>query len=118
MTGQDRLDAILARHFRSGAGASDAADVEAAARVMAALARPLPAQQRGWRLWPKELLDWNFAPAWPRLAALGACALVGFAVGTATPALRDHHRAVAVAQQDEALDTMLSEPEPLTGVLP
>ena len=35
-----------------------------------------------WRL-PAVLLDWQFSPAWPRMAALGACAVVGFFVGIA-----------------------------------
>ena len=29
------------------------------------------------------LLDWQFAPAWPRMAALACCAALGFYVGIA-----------------------------------
>ena len=53
-----------------------------AARVTAALAaRPLPPQRRRWLAWPVELLDFDFAPAWPRVAALACVGLIGFMVG-------------------------------------
>jgi hypothetical protein len=35
-----------------------------------------------WRL-PAVLLNWEFAPAWPRMAALACCAALGFFVGIA-----------------------------------
>ena len=35
-----------------------------------------------WR-WPTVLLDWQFAPAWPRMAALAGCLALGFAIGIA-----------------------------------
>ena len=46
-------------------------------------ARPLPAQRRLflWRQWPSELLTLDFAPAWPRLAALAGVAALGFVIG-------------------------------------
>jgi hypothetical protein len=46
-------------------------------------ARPLPAQRRRflWRRWPSELLTLDFAPAWPRLAALAGVAVLGFVLG-------------------------------------
>lgn len=53
-------------------------------RVLRALAaRPLPPQRRRflWRQWPSELLTVDFAPAWPRLAALAGVAVIGFLVG-------------------------------------
>jgi hypothetical protein len=119
MMDDDRLDALLARHFRDGRDAADGHDAALGARVLAALPAQLPPQRRSWRLWPKELLDWTFAPAWPRLAALASCAVLGFAVGVAGPILRDRHVALVVAQQaDDGLTSVLSEPEPLTGVLP
>jgi len=55
-------------------------DVE---RVLKRLAGPLPRQKFAlWRL-PTVLLDWQFAPAWPRVAALAGCALIGFSIGIA-----------------------------------
>lgn len=120
MIDDDRLEALLVQHFNSTRQATDDGDAAAAARVLAALSRPLPAQRRSWRLWPAELLDWNFSPAWPRLAALAGCAVLGFAFGVAGPILRERHAPLmVVAQQGEgALPTVLSEPEPLAGVLP
>jgi hypothetical protein len=57
---------------------SDAAAVN---RVMARLSGPLPRQKLArWRL-PAVLLDWEFAPAWPRVAALVTCAVLGFIIG-------------------------------------
>ena len=65
-----RLDAALAHHGRD---AHD--DGAATARVLARLSGPLPRQKaQRWRL-PTVLLDWQFAPAWPRVAALCACAV-------------------------------------------
>jgi len=60
------------------------ADETAAQRVLARLdARPLPPQKRArlaaW--WPAALTDMNFAPAWPRLAALACAAALGISVG-------------------------------------
>lgn len=59
------------------------ADEAAVGRVLMRLSRPLPRQKRlYWRL-PGVLLDWQFAPAWPRMAALACCAVLGFFVGIA-----------------------------------
>ncbi len=50
-------------------------------RVLARLSGPLPRQRYAlWRL-PAVLLNWEFAPAWPRVAALATCAALGFAIG-------------------------------------
>ncbi|MFN3658861.1 MAG: hypothetical protein ACK4UO_16560 [Pseudolabrys sp.] len=58
-------------------------DDAAAARVLRRLAGPLPRQKQPfWRL-PGVLLDWEFTPAWPRMAALACCAVMGFMVGLA-----------------------------------
>ena len=69
------LDALIAR---------DAAAHTDATRVLRTLAsRPLPPQRRRflWRRWPSELLTLEFAPAWPRLAALAGVAALGFVIG-------------------------------------
>jgi hypothetical protein len=80
------------------AAAPEGDELAAVERVMAALAGPLPPQRPRWaaRWWPGELLNLEFSPAWPRLAALTAVAMVGFAfgladtdlVGAVTPGLR------------------------------
>lgn len=69
------LDALIARE---GPAQADAAGI-----LRALAARPLPAQRRHflWRRWPSELLTLDFAPAWPRLAALAGIAALGFLIG-------------------------------------
>ena len=49
-------------------------------RVMTRL-EMLPPQKRAFTWWPAALLDWNFAPAWPRLAALAGAAALGISIG-------------------------------------
>jgi hypothetical protein len=79
----------------------------------------LPPQQRSWRHWPAALLDRDFAPAWPRLAALAGCAALGFAIGVAGPSLRGQDAQQTLSMRgDFQLAAVLSEPEPMTGVLP
>jgi type II secretory pathway component PulK len=73
-----KLDAMLARF-----SAISPEDELSALRVMGKLNGPLPRQKQPfWRV-PAALLDWQFAPAWPRLAALAGCMLIGFTVGIA-----------------------------------
>lgn len=60
---------------------ADAPQSDAVNRVLARLSGPLPRQKFAlWRL-PAVLLDWEFAPAWPRVAALATCAALGFIIG-------------------------------------
>ena len=105
----DRLDEKLVAHFTG-----DEADGVAAARVLARLDGPLPSQRTelGKRL-PAILLDWQFAPAWPRLAALACCAALGFVVGINSSDLLINPGASA-----NDLATLAFEPEPLTGLRP
>lgn len=69
------LDALIAREAP--------ADTDATAILRRLVQRPLPPQRRRflWRQWPSELLTFDFAPAWPRLAALAGVAALGFAIG-------------------------------------
>ena len=54
---------------------------EDAQRVADRLASmPLPPQRRAFA-WPAVLTDLDFAPAWPRLAALAGAAVLGIAIG-------------------------------------
>jgi hypothetical protein len=69
------LDAALRRVMTAGS-AHDAA----AQRVMARLEK-LPPQQRAFAWWPTALMNWDFTPAWPRLAALAGAAVLGIAIG-------------------------------------
>src|SRR5882757_4541896 len=56
-------------------------DQAAANRVLKRLAGPLPRQKMVWWRLPAVLLDWEFAPSWPRVAVLATCAALGFALG-------------------------------------
>src|ERR1044071_7596026 len=98
---EDPLDQLLKRHF--------ARETSDDARVLAKLAGPLPRQKQPTR-WPQFLLNLQFAPAWPRVAALASCAVFGFIVGSTTI-----DRIVSTrANTDLAL--VAFEPEPLTGL--
>jgi hypothetical protein len=110
----DSLDAALKRQSEA-----PPADDAAVARVLERLGRPLPRQQKPlWRL-PGILLDWQFAPAWPRVAALACCAALGFIVGIAGLDRRIDGPVApfAVASRGD-LGSIVFEPEPLTGARP
>jgi hypothetical protein len=95
-------------------------DIEASvARVMTRFAGPLPRQKMPlWRL-PAVLLNWQFAPAWPRMAALGACAVIGFAIGISGLDRRiDRLEGQSVAASSAGIGPLVFEPEELTGARP
>lgn len=111
----DAYDEFLTRTLKRPPSPADEA---AAARVLARLARPLPRQKKPfWRL-PAVLLDWQFAPAWPRVAALVCCALIGFGIGLAglDRSFGRIDAPLVVAGRD--LGSIVFEPEPLTGARP
>src|SRR3954468_22883837 len=54
---------------------------DAAMRRVTARLETLPPQKRAFAWWPAALLNWNFAPAWPRLAALAGAAVLGISIG-------------------------------------
>jgi hypothetical protein len=114
-TAEAKLGALLARR-----AAHSPTDEAAAKRVLANLASaPLPRQRHGWR-WPRVLLDVDFAPAWPRVAALAGAAALGCAIGFLGPAARlTESPGITVAAQAADSDFgAVSEPELLTGVRP
>jgi hypothetical protein len=91
----------------------------AVARVLKRLAPPLPRQKIAlWRL-PAVLLDWQFAPAWPRVAALAGCAALGFYVGIAGLDRRfdSLDASFTVASQSD-VGAIVFEAESLTGARP
>lgn len=108
------LDAALTRVTRESK-----ADDEAVARVLKRLAPPLPRQKLSlWQI-PSVLLDWQFAPAWPRVAALACCAAVGFYVGIAgLDRPFDKLGAASVIASRSDLGAVVFEPEPLSGARP
>ena len=95
------------------------ADDAAVERVLKRLSGPLPRQKMPlWRL-PNVLLDWQFAPAWPRVAALACCAALGFVIGISG---LDRHidptdAAFTVASRAD-IGSIVFEPEALTGARP
>jgi hypothetical protein len=106
----DRIEQSLREHFTR-----DAADEASAARVMAKLGGALPPQKRSWfRSLPELLLDWQFAPAWPRMAALAGCAALGLIAGSAGI---DRLGPLVPGVRSDAAQ-ILFEPEPLTGLRP
>jgi hypothetical protein len=110
---QDPLDAAISRSLRA-----TEAD---GSRVLAALAaRPLPRQRHGWWAWPMPLRNADFAPAWPRVAALGGIAALGFAVGLVGLDLGGSpiSASATIAQADAGLSVVALESEPLTGMRP
>ena len=62
--------------------ATPRAEADAVERVMRRLAAaPLPPQRRAFVWLPAVLMDWNLAPAWPRVATLAGAAALGVAIG-------------------------------------
>ena len=92
-------------------------DDAAVARVLRKLNPPLPRQKVPlWRL-PAVLLDWQFAPAWPRMAALACSAVLGFYVGIAGLDLPfDQLDQTSISSADAGF--FVFDPEPLTGARP
>lgn len=72
------LEASLQRVMAPAPG-----DEAATQRVLARIeATPLPRQKRALLAWlPAVLTDLNFAPAWPRVAALACAAALGISIG-------------------------------------
>src|SRR5271169_6252378 len=94
-------------------------DRAAAERVLERLAGPLPRQKMPFWRWPAVLLDWQFAPAWPRVAALAGCAALGFVTGIAGVDRRFDGGGTpfAVASRTD-IGSIVFEPEALTGARP
>jgi len=112
-----QFDEFLEGALKRDAGAMQ--DEAAVDRVLTRLAGPLPQQKQPfWRL-PSVLLDWQFAPAWPRVAALACCAALGFVVGIAgiDRRLDDASAPFAIASRGD-LGAFVFDPEPLNGGRP
>jgi len=75
MTNNHELEATL-RHVMTPNDGDDAVADRIVARLEA-----LPSQKRAFAWWPSALMDWDFAPAWPRLAALAGAAVLGVSIG-------------------------------------
>ena len=107
------LETALKRHLQS-----PPADEAAVDRVLKRLAGPLPGQKRPlWRL-PSVLLNWDFAPAWPRMAALVCCAALGFVVGIAGLDRPFDRLDSPFTVGNRDIGSLVSEPDTLTGERP
>lgn len=107
------LDAALKR-----VTAPREADDAAVARVLERLRPPLPRQKVPFWRWPAVLLDWQFTPAWPRMAALACSALLGFYIGIAglDRSLDQLDQTTVVSNADGGF--FVFDPEPLSGARP
>jgi hypothetical protein len=107
------LDTALKRQMQ--APPLDEAAVE---RVLKRLDGPLPRQKQPlWRL-PAVLLNWEFAPAWPRVAALACCAALGFFVGIAGLDRPFDRLDASLTAGSRDIGSIVSEPDTLTGERP
>src|SRR5260370_36724181 len=82
MTDDRDLEAALGRVMKAPA------DMGGAARIVRRFESTLPPQKRAFAWWPAALTDWNFAPAWPRVAALACAAVLGITVGLSSLSMR------------------------------
>jgi hypothetical protein len=114
-----QFDARVARHFATVSEHDAVAERIAATRLFAALGQ-LPMQQRRtwWAELSSTLLDWDFRPAWPRIAALASVAVLGFAIGLVDLDVppSESPRSLVLAEPD--VGGVVFEPEPLTGSRP
>jgi hypothetical protein len=114
----DQFETFLANVLKRRSETPEA-DQAAAERILKRLSGPLPKQKTPfWRL-PEVLLDWQFAPAWPRVAALACCAILGFMFGIAgIDRGADLRNAPFVISNSGDLGSVVFEPEPMTGAPP
>jgi len=109
---RDALDDVLKRVTAPRPVEDAAVD-----RVLRRLQAPLPRQKAPWWRLPAVLLDWQFAPAWPRMAALACSAVLGFYVGIAgLDRPFDQLDQATFASADAGF--FVFDPEPLTGARP
>ncbi len=115
----DKFEALLSGTLKRRAEASPA-DNEAADRILKRLSATLPRQKQPfWRL-PVILLDWEFAPAWPRMAVLASFAALGFVIGMVGIDRRVDTADAAsyVTSGGAGIGSVVFEGEPLTGAHP
>ena len=106
------LDSALKRHLQAP---QDDQDGRGGARAGPA-GGELPRQNRPFWRWPTVLLDWQFAPAWPRMAALAGCLALGFVIGIAGVDRRIDRTGVGAGNPD--FGSIVFEPETFSGERP
>ena len=112
MTDDRDLEAALGRMMTAEPPPADSV-----ARIAQRFERALPPQKRPFVWWPAALTDWNFAPAWPRVAALACAAVLGITVGLSSLGMRlaADLDLVRVASSD---DTNAFDVDQVTGLRP
>ena len=112
----EEFDHLLKSALKRDACAS--ADQAAAERVLARLVGALPRQRPAlWRL-PALFVDWQFAPAWPRMAALACSAALGFIIGIAGLDRPFDRLNAPFTVSNRDIGSIVSEPDTLTGERP
>jgi len=115
------LDALIVDYMRRDPGGTLEARNAMARRTLAALSGSLPPQQRYWlTAWlPAVLLEFDFAPAWPRMAALVGIAGLGFMVGLSDLNLPGGRALVSSSGgTDSDLSMIVFDQDPLPGLRP
>jgi hypothetical protein len=116
MNTDHELEAALGRVLAR----ADEADDAGTSRVLARLeSGSLPAQKRRLYAWPPALTNWEFAPAWPRLAALACAAVFGIGIGFSNLGQRiaSNLDLVQVASADDAGGNVF-DVDSVTGLRP
>jgi hypothetical protein len=115
------LDALIVDYMRRGPGGTLEARNAMAQRTLAALGGSLPPQRHYWlTAWlPAVLLEFDFAPAWPRMAALAGIAGLGFMVGLSDLNLPGGRGLVSsTSGTDSDLSMIVFDQDPLSGLRP
>jgi hypothetical protein len=95
----DDLDARLRRAM------TPRAEDAAAERIVRRLeATALPPQKCAFAWWPAALRDIDFAPAWPRVAALAGAAVLGVSIGLRIASDLDLVRVASVDDSNNVFD--------------
>jgi len=115
------LDALIVGYMQRVPTGTAAARDAMVRRTLGALGGSLPPQRRHWMTaWlPAVLLEFDFAPAWPRMAALAGIAGLGFMVGLSDlnlPGVRG--MAASSGGTDSDLSMIVFDQDPLSGLRP
>ncbi len=114
MTDDRDLEAALGRIMTA-----QEPEADRVARIAQRFELALPPQKRAFAWWPAALTDWNFAPAWPRVAALACATVLGITVGLSSLGTRlaADLDLVRVASADDAGSNAF-DVDAVTGIRP
>ena len=113
MKDDPKMGELLRRYYEAGPAAEPVPE-----RFLAML-ESLPPQKRAFAWWPSALMNWDFAPAWPRVAALAGAAVLGISIGLSNVGTRiaADLDLVRVASADEA-GANVFDGDSVTGLRP